>query len=890
MTWLGRLFRKSKLEAQLDSEVCFHVEQQVADNVAAGMPPDEGRRRALAQFGGVEPIKEDCREARGTHFIETLLQDIRYSLRTLRKSPGFTTVAVLTLALGIGASTAVFSLVDAVLLKPLPFPHAERIVFPWRLPKRGLNLGFDTFPWGRVDFLFFSRESKAFAALGAFQSDSFDLTGSGEPLRVDGLRASAGFFPSLGVSPALGRTFTDQEDRPGNEREVVLGDALWRQRFGADPGILGRAVDLNGAPYTVIGVMPRGFAFPSVNEMPDVFTFAPQVQIWVPLALDRRSTMIPNEPDELAIIGRLKPGVTIAQAQADMDIMGKRLENQRRNGQGWFNSDVTPLARQAAGDTRQPLLLIFAAVGVVLLIACSNVASLLLTRSLNRKRELTVRAALGAGASRLIRQLLTESLVLASVGGLMGILLAKAAIYVVKIFGPSSIPRLGEAGLDIRVLLFAFGVTLFTGVLFGMAPAIGATRENLVESLKDGSRRTSSNPAAQKTRNSLLVSQIALALVLVIATGLLTQTFYRLLSVDPGFRPVHALTFQLTLPGSKYPDQAHIVPVYQQVLRHLQALPGVQSAGVTETVPLSGATESTAIRFSDHPPTSALDIPMANYTMVSPGYFPAVGTPILRGRAFLESDTATSIPVAIISAALAKKYWPGQDPLGKQIAPRSMVFPAETIVGIAADVKRLSLREAPPPEMYVPYTQKIWPSLLTMDVVLRTTQDAASLAPSARQAIHSVDPDLPIAGVKILNDIVADSVAQPRFAMLLLGAFGGLALLLATIGMYGVISYNVAQRTQEIGIRIALGAQRRDVFHMVLSHGIRLAALGVGIGLAAAFGATRLMNSFLYGVEATDPVTFVAVSLLLLAVALLACYIPARRAMKVDPMVALRYE
>ncbi|MGC1105331.1 MAG: ABC transporter permease, partial [Candidatus Acidiferrales bacterium] len=826
----------------------------------------------------------------GTHFLETLLQDIRYSLRTLRKSPGFTTVAVLTLALGIGASTAVFSLVDAVLLKPLPFPHAERIVFPWRLPKRGLNLGFDTYPWGRVDFLFFSRESKAFEALGAFQSDSFDLTGSGEPVRVDGLRASAGFFPSLGVSPALGRTFTDEEDRPGNEREVILGDALWRQRFGADPGILGRAIDLNGAPYTVIGVMPRGFAFPRANEMPDVFTFAPQVQIWVPLALDRRSTMIPNEPDELAIIGRLRPGVTIAQAQADMDSMGKHLESQRRNGQGWFNSDVTLLARQAAGDTRQPLLLILAAVGVVLLIACSNVASLLLTRSLNRKRELTVRAALGAAASRLIRQLLTESLVLAAVGGLMGILLAKAAIYVVKIFGPSSIPRLGETGLDLRVLLFAFGVTLLTGVLFGMAPAIGATRESLVESLKDGSRRTSSNPAAQRTRNSLLVSQIALALVLVIATGLLTRTFYRLLTVDPGFRPVHALTFQLTLPGSKYPDQAHIVPVYQQVLRHLQALPGVQSAGLTETVPLNGATESTAIRFSDHPPTSALDIPMANYTMVSPGYFSAVGTPILRGRAFLESDTANSMPVAVISAALAKKFWPGQDPLGKQIAPRSMVFPAETIVGVAADVKRLSLREAPPPEMYVPYTQKIWPSLLTMDVVLRTTQDPASLAASARQAIHSVDSDLPVADVKTMNDIVGDSVAQPRFAVLLLGAFGGLALLLATIGMYGVISYNVVQRTQEIGIRITLGAQRRDVFRMVLGHGIRLAALGIGIGLAAAFGVTRVMKSFLYGVAATDPLTFVAVSLLLLAVALLACYIPARRAMRVDPMVALRYE
>jgi predicted permease len=890
MTWLTGLFSRRRLYSDLSAEMEEHLREKIDALVASGASLEDATRTARREFGNATLLKERSREVWQWPPLESFSADVRFALRMLRKSRGFTAVAILTLALGIGASTAVFSLVDAVLLKPLPFPDAERIVFPWRLPKRGLNLGFDTYPWGRVDFLFFSRESKAFEALGAFLSDSFDLTGSGDPVRVDGLRASAGFFSALGVSPALGRTFTDQEDRPGNEREVILGDALWRQRFGADPHVLGRTIDLNGAPYTVIGVMPRGFTFPRANEMPNVFTFAPQGQLWVPLALDRRSTAIPNEPDELAVIARMKPGVSLAQAQADMNIMGKELESNRRNGQGWFNSNVTPLTRQAAGDTRQPLLLILAAVGVVLLIACSNVASLLLTRSLNRKRELTVRAALGAGASRLVRQLLTENLVLATAGGLTGILVAKAAIYFVKIFGPSSIPRISEAGLDIRVLLFAFGVTLFTGVLFGMAPAIGATRENLIESLKDGGRRVISNPAAQKTRNSLLVSQVALALVLVIATGLLTRTFYRLLSVDPGFRPAHALTFELTLPSSKYPDQAHIVPVFQQVLHHLEALPGVQSAGLTEIVPLDGATEATAIRFSDHPPTSALDIPMANYTMVSPGYFSAVGTPILRGRPFLESDTANSMPVAIISAALAKKYWPGQDPIGKEIAPRSLAFPAETIVGVAADVKRLSLREAPPPEMYVPYTQKVWPSLLTMDVVLRTTQDPTSVAASARQAIHSVDPDLPIANVKTLNDLVDDSVAQPRFAMLLLGAFGCLALLLAMIGMYGVISYNVARRTQEIGIRIALGAQRRNIFQMVLGHGLRLAAVGIAIGLAAAFGVTRVMTSFLYGVQATDPLTFTAVALLLVFVALLACYIPARRAMRVDPMVALRYE
>lgn len=887
---LRSLFKKNAVESGLSDELRFHFDEQVQKLTALGVPLAEARRRARLSLGTTDQIHEEFRDASGVRFLESLMQDIRFACRMLRKSPGFTAVAILTLALGIGASTAVFSLVDAVLLKPLPFPHAEKIVFPWRLPKKGLNLGFDTYPWGRRDFLFFSQQAKTFEALGAFLSDSFNLTGSGEPERLNGLRVSAGFFPSLGVSPALGRTFTDQEDRPGNEHEVILGNALWRQRFASHPSVLGRAIDLNGVPYTVIGVMPPGFVFPRANEMPDVFTFAPETQLWVPLALDRRSSPIPYESDELAIVGRVKPGGTIAQAQAEMDILGKRLESGRRNGEGWFNSIVTPLTRQAAGDTRQPLLLILAAVGVVLLIACSNVASLLLTRSLNRKREFTVRAALGAGAARLLRQLLTESIVLAAVGGVVGIVLAEFVVYFVKSFGPSSIPRLGEAGLDVRVLLFAFGVICFTGVLFGFAPALSVTRENLVESLNDGGRRASSNLSTQKTRNSFLVSQIALALVLVVAAGLLTRTLYHLLRVNPGFRAEHSLTFELSLPAAKYSDQSHIVSFYQEALRKLRAIPGVQAAGVTELVPLDGATESTAIRFSNNAQITLSNLAFANYTMVSPGYFAAVGTPILNGRPFLESDSVNSLPVAIISNAMADKYWPGQNPVGKQVAPAGAAFPLATVVGVAADVKRLSIRESPPPEMYVPYTQKVWPSLLTMDVVLRTTQDPASITASARDAVHSIDPDLPIANVRTLASIVSNSMTEPLFSALLLAAFGGLALLLATIGMYGVISYSVAQRTEEIGIRMVLGARPRSVFGMVLSQGTRLAVLGIAMGVVAALAVTRVMNSFLYGIGATDPLTFAVVSLLLLAVALLACYIPARRAMKVHPMVALRHE
>ncbi|HEV2296968.1 MAG TPA: ABC transporter permease [Candidatus Acidoferrales bacterium] len=887
---LRSLFRRRHVDQELDDELRDHIVQKTAAYVAQGKSPQEARRAALIELGGAEQAKEECRDARRVRWLQDFAQDLRFGLRLLRKSPGFTAVAVLTLALGIGASTAVFSLVDAVLLKPLPFPHAERIVFPWRLPPRGFVLGYDKIPWSRVDFLFLSQESKTFEALGAFQSDSFNLTGSGEPVRVDGLRASAGLFPSLGVSPVLGRTFTDEEDRPGNEHEVILSDALWRSRFGADPGILGRAIDLNGAPYTVIGVMPRGFAFPRGNEMPASFTFPPQVQLWVPLALNR-GPLLPYESYGLAVIGRLKPGITIAQAQADMDSMAKPLQDLHPTDRNSFASQVTLLARQTAGDTRQPLLLILAAVGVVLLIACSNVASLLLMRSLNRKRELTVRAALGAAGPRLIRQLLTESIVLAGLGGMAGILLAKAAIFAVKILGPSSIPRLEETGLDIRVLIFALGVTILTGVLFGLAPALGATRGNLVESLKSGGHRSGVSRGTQKIRNSLLVSQIALALVLVVVTGLLTRTFYRLLSVDPGFHAAHVLTFGLSLPASKYPDQSHIVPVYQEVLRHLRMLPGAESAGLTDNIPMNGATDGTRIRFSDRPGSTGPDSPRADYIVVSPGYFSAVGTPILRGRAFVDSDTANSMPVAIVSATFVKKYWPdGQDPVGKQIAPKDPAYPLATIVGIAADVKHVSLRDAPSPEMYVPYTQKIWTPLLTMNVVLRTAQDPASLAANARAAIHSVDPDLPVADVKTLDNIVGDSVVQPRFAVLLLGAFGGLAVLLAAVGMYGVISYSVAQRTQEIGIRIALGAQRGNVLQIVFGQGSRLAAVGIVIGLVVAIGVTRLMSSFLYGVGATDPLTFAGVAILLALVALAACYIPARRAMKVDPTIALRYE
>jgi predicted permease len=884
--------RKRMLDG-LDSDIREHIARETEDNIARGMNAADAREAALRKFGNATRVAEDTREVWTWAWLEQLAQDARFGLRMLRKSPGFTIVAVLTLALGIGASTAVFSLVDAVMLKPLPYGDAQRIVFPWRLTPLGLNIGFDKNPWGRVDFQYFAEQSKTLEHWGAFESDRFNLTGAGEPVRLDGLRASAGFFPSLGVQPALGRTFTEDEDQPGREHVVILSDALWRERFGADAGILGRTVEMNDAAYTVIGVMPRGFAFPRANEMPANFNFAPQVELWVPLALDH-GPLRGNDPDELAVVGRLRDGVTVRQAQAEMPLLSKGLEALYPRAVGGFRTVIEPIANQITGETRRPLLLILGAVGVVMLIACSSVASMMLTRSLGRKRELTLRAALGAAGSRLVRQLLTESLLLAAMGGIVGMALARGILYGVKVFGPASIPRLGEVTLDARVFLFALGVTLLTGILFGLAPAmdvaIGSAPRNLVTALKEGGQRAGSSVGGQRARNVLLVGQIALALVLVIAAGLLTRTFYRLMAVDAGFHPARVLTFELSLPAAKYPDQAHIAALYTEVLRRLGEVPGVQAAGLATVIPMGGATDSTVLRIPGLDEANSKNIPGANYTIVSAGYFSAVATPILRGREFSLADTATSEPVAIVSEAMAKKYWPGQDVIGKQLGPRSPVYPLATIVGVAADVKRLSLREAATPEVYMPYTQKVWPSLLNMDILVRTAQEPSSVSAAATGAIHAVDPELPLANVKPLDAIVAEAMTEARFAMLLLAAFGALALAIATIGMYGVISYSVAQRTQEIGVRMALGAGRRSVLKMVLGQGARIAFAGIAMGLVAALAVTRLMRSFLYGVGATDPATFACVTVVIFVVAVGACYVPARRAMRVDPMVALRYE
>ena len=882
---LRALFQKNVMDLELNDELRFHFENEVEKYKRAGMREDEARRRARLAFGGYTQIKEACQDARGIGLLETTVQDTRYSLRAMRKNLGFFSIAAFTLALGIGASIAVFSLVNAILLKPLPYPNANRVLMLWR---EGPLAGIGDMPWAPGEYIVLARSVTAFQNLGAFKKDSFNFTGASNSELFEGVRASVGFFPALGVSPSLGRTFSSAEDQPGHDHVAVLSNRLWQSRFGGDAGIVGKTIHLNGNAYTVIGVMPASFTFPNQDGIPPILDLPKETQLWVPLALP----VAPKGANELGVIGQLKPESTLAQAEQDMKMTEIGLEEQIPQEKGW-SSRIVPLSQQTVRDARTPLLLLLGAVSVVLLIACANVAGLTLNRSLGRRRELTLRGALGAGRSRLVQQLMTESLLLAVVGGLMGIIFGQASLYLVKHFGPDSIPHLHEIGLDPRVVVYALGITLITGLLFGLAPAMGATRMNMVEALKEGRQRFGGSAAAPQIRNVLLVAQVAMALVLVIAAGLLIRTFYSMLHSDAGFDAARVVTFELPLPAPKYADTSRMAQLYQQVLLRLQSMPGIQSAGLASVVPMGGAPDGTVIRMPEHPAKNRSEQPYANYSFASPGYFSTIGTPLLRGRDFSDADTLSSVPVTIITSSMAKRYFHGEDPIGKQVGVATTKIPLRTIIGVVSSIKHASLREVSDPEMFVPYTQneiKVWPSMQTMQFAVRGKADPATITDSVRQAVHAVDPDLPVAKFATLTTLVDRSMTADRFSMLLVGSFGLLALILASIGMYGVISYSVMQRTPEIGVRIALGAQRSQIFVMILRQASQLAVAGIAIGLIMALAVTRLMTRFLYGIQPADPMTYTAVCLLLVLVIFLACYVPARRAMKVDPMIALRYE
>jgi putative ABC transport system permease protein len=805
--------------------------------------------------------------------MESLKQDLYYGLRMLWKSPAFTLVAIIALALGIGANTAIFSVVNGVLLRPLPYPEPDQLAMVWLDNRRqGIRDDITSYP----NFIDWRDQNKTFQGMAAVRGINANLTGSGEPEEIRGASVTSNFFQLVGVGPTQGRGFTIEEEQPGKDRIVVLSHGLWQRRFGGNPGILNQSIQLNGEAYTVVGIMPAGFQFPTKTE------------IWTPLAPSERARAARGS-FWLPVVGRLKPGVTRQQAQADMDVIAKQLEQQYPNINAGYGVNVVPLHEQTVGQIRTALWVLLGAVGFVLLIACANVANLLLARAASRGREIAIRAALGAGRWRIVRQLLTESLLLSIIGGLLGMLLAVWGLHLLVSLSPANIPRLENIGLDARVLGFTFGLSLLTGLVFGIAPALQSSQMGMNETLKEGGRSGTGGRRTQLLRNGFIVAEVALTLVLLAGAGLLIRSFWRLQQVSPGFRTDSLLTLQLRLPRTKYPEGPQVASFFQQLQERLSALPGVHNASAASTIMLPQLTNSSSFTVEGRPPDpreQSLELP---FDAALPNYFQTMGMQLLQGRTFNAQDGPETLQVSIINETFAKRYFPNNDPIGKRFAfgdgsgnPQWI-----TIVGVVRDTKRQGLEAPVRIESWMPHTQL--PSR-TMEIVVRGPSDVLALSRSVREAVWALDKDLPIPKMQTMDQVLSDQVAQRWLNMLLLGLFAAVALILAAVGIYGVMNYAVTQRTNEIGIRVALGAQRRDVMKLIVGQGMKLAVIGVGIGLAATFALTRLMAGLLFGVSATDPITFAAIALLLTLVALLACFVPARRATKVDPMIALRYE
>jgi putative ABC transport system permease protein len=821
--------------------------------------------------------------------METLLQDLRYGFRMLWKSPGFTVVALMALALGIGANTAIFSVVNTVLLRPLPFEQPEQLVLLWETNPLGKQLvGFDNLPGATANFVDWQRQSDTFEGMAALDSWNVVLTGADEPQRLTGVRASANLFSLLRAKPLMGRTFLPEEDRPGSNRVVVISHGLWQRRFGSDPSVLNKTLTLDGNSYTVVGIMPESVTFPQGMGLPAFFDFSARTDLWTPLALTDEETQN-RHSHHIAVVGRLKAGVRVEQAQAQLGNLARQLEQQYPDDNKDWGAAVVPLHEQVVGKSRIAILILLGAVGFVLLIACANVANLMLARATARHKEIAIRIALGASRWRVIRQLLTESVLLALCGGLLGAWLALWGVDLLVALSPGNLPRPAEIGIDNRVLGYTLLISLLTGIIFGLIPALQSSRPDFNEALKEGGRSGSGSPRRQRVRSLLVVSEVALALVLLISAGLLIKSFLRLQNVNPGFVPDNVLTVEIGLPEQKYADDKRIADFYRQVMTRVRSLPGVEAVGAISHLPLSGAEELDGFSIEGRPESDTGLTQTADFRVTTPDYFRAMQIPLMRGRFFDERDRADAPGVIIIDEFFAQRFFPGEDPLGKRIDedgsrnPRSFF----TIVGIVGSVKHAGLNAATRPMMYLNYEQSAWP---TLTVTVRTAGDPSNLSAAVRREVLAVDKDQPVTKISTMAETFARAVAPQRFNMLLLGIFAAVAMLLATVGIYGVIAYSVSQRAREMGIRIALGATRRDILRLVVGQAMLMALVGVGVGVAGALVLTRLMSSLLYEVSATDPVIFVAISLLLAAVALLASYIPARRATKVDPMIALRYE
>jgi putative ABC transport system permease protein len=805
--------------------------------------------------------------------METLLQDLRYTVRVLLKKPAFTAIVVLALAIGIGANTAIFSVVNAILLRPLPYKNFDRISMIWMdNPKLGVAEDWHSYP----NYVDYKQQNQVYEDMAAFNNRSFNLTGVGDPVRILGAWNTASLFSVLGVEPSMGRVFTEEEEEPGKELVVVLSNGLWRSRFGSNPNAIGQAISMNGANRIVIGVMPPGFSFPDKRT-----------EVWVPLALSPQRKQARSVISYKAV-GRLKPGVSMAQARADMGAIANRLDEQY--SQSDYGVNLVLLRDQETRTVKPALLVLLGAVAFVLLIACANVANLLLAQAAIREREIAIRLALGARRWRIVRQLLTESAVLGLVGGAAGLLLAVWGLNVLVALSPGDIPRFDQAGIDGRVLAFTLTVSLLTGLIFGLVPSLQASKPDLNNTLKEGGRGTTGGAGGLRVRNLLVVSEIALSLVLLVGAGLLIRSFMRLQQFDLGFNPNNLATMRIQLPGTKYREPAQVDAFYKQLFERIESVPGVKSVGAISDVFLTDTPNSTNFSIEGRPVPIGADSIEVPLDSVSPGYFRAMGIPLLSGREFDDRDVRDSTPVVIVNETFVRRFFADEEPLGKRFVygqPGPDNNNWITIVGVVGDMRRTGFDRPVRPETFLPQSQN--PSG-TLTIVARSAGDPVALSNTLRSEVWAIDNDQSVYDLKSMDQTLSEMSSQRRFNMLLLGIFAALALTLAAVGIYGVMSYSVAQRTHEIGVRMALGARGTDVLGMVVRRGMVLAFAGIGAGLIGAAALTRLLSSLLYGVSATDPLTFVVIPIVLAAVALGACFVPARRATKVDPMVALRYE
>ena len=875
---LRTLFRRKHADSELREELNGFLEMAADEKLHQGMNRQDALRTVRLQHGSLEIAREEVRSAGWESFLETSWQDLRFAARMLRKSPGFTTVAVLTLALGIGANTAIFSVVNAVLLRPLPYANPGQLVLvPEAKSEEGISGRGMSYP----TFTELQDHNWVFQAIAGFGGHALVLTGNGEPSEVSTVVVTSDFFSVLAAEPQLGRAFIPEDGKRGAAPVAILSENLWRNRFGADPAIIGRSITLDMRPYTVIGVMPVSFRTP----------FLPQTsQVWIPLAQDPLFSVWMTRPPQdhwMAVLGRVRPDISFDQAKAELDTISAGLAKDFPAEKGW-TIGIQPLQQTITGGVRLPLLLLLAAVGLVLLIACANIANLLLSRATARSKEVAIRMALGAGKSRVARQLLTECAILGLLGGLIGTLLTYWGVATLVPLLPSGLPTFHSIRVDGWVLVFAFALSLTTSLVFGLAPVLSMAGSDPHHQLGEGARAGEA-PGPRRARDFLAVAEVALAMVLLTGAGLLIRSFAQLTSVNPGFVPNHVVKAMVSLPQFQYATPKQWAAFSEELMTRLQAQPGMQDSAIAGPLPIVDCCVTLAFQIVGNPPPQAGAADTANYVPASPRYFPLMGIPLLRGRLFNESDSSSSPAVALISEALSKRYFPNEDPLGRHLTfgfPANGIVPRE-IVGIVGDIHDVSLGKEPGPMLYVPFTQA---PLYGGEVVVKSTLNTSAVVTSIRAVTRSIDKNLPITDIAALPDVLNASVAQPRFRTLLLGLFGAIALLLAAVGIFGVISYSVVRRTHELGIRMALGAQPGSVLSMILSETLALILIGIAAGVPCSLAAARLIKHLLYNVTPYDGVILALVPLLLVVVGVLASYIPARRAMRVDPLVVLRHE